>query len=91
MYEIKPLQRKNAKKIGVTIKPSTRKGKKIDVFKDGKKIASVGALGYGDYATFLKEKGREFADKRRRLYKIRHEKNRKKIGTNSYYADQILW
>ena len=91
MYEIKPLQRKNAKKIGVTIKPSTRKGKKIDIFKDKKKIASVGALGYGDYATFLKEKGREFADKRRRLYKIRHEKNRKKIGTNSYYADQILW
>tara|TARA_Y100000114_G_scaffold153556_2_gene173760 strand:- start:315 stop:590 length:276 start_codon:yes stop_codon:yes gene_type:complete len=91
MYEIKPLQRKNAKKIGVTIKPSTRKGKKIDVFKDGKKIASVGALGYGDYATFLKEKGREFADNRRRLYKIRHEKNRKKVGTNSYYADQILW
>ena len=91
MYEIKPLQRKNAKKIGVTIKPSTRKGKKIDIFKGGKKIASVGALGYGDYATFLKEKGREFADKRRRLYKIRHEKNRKKIGTNSYYADQILW
>ena len=91
MYEIKPLQRKNARRIGVTIKPSTRKGKKIDVFKDGKKIASVGALGYGDYASFLKEKGREFADKRRRLYKIRHEKNRKKIGTNSYYADQILW
>ena len=91
MYEIKPVQRKNARRIGVTIKPSTRKGKKIDVFKDGKKIASVGALGYGDYATFLKEKGREFADKRRRLYKIRHEKNRKKIGTNSYFADQILW
>ena len=91
MYEIKPVQRKNARRIGVTIKPSTIKGKKIDVFKDGKKIASVGALGYGDYATFLKEKGREFADKRRRLYKIRHEKNRKKIATNSYFADQILW
>ena len=91
MYEIKALQRKNARRIGVTIKPSTRKGKKIDVFKDGKKVASVGALGYGDYATFLKEKGREFADNRRRLYKIRHEKNRKKVGTNSYYADQILW
>tara|TARA_A100000171_G_scaffold35511_1_gene34048 strand:+ start:77 stop:352 length:276 start_codon:yes stop_codon:yes gene_type:complete len=91
MYEIKALQRKNARRIGVDIKPSTRKGKKIDVFKDGKKVASVGAIGYGDYATFIKEKGREFADNRRRLYKIRHEKNRKKVGTNSYYADQILW
>ena len=34
--------RANAAKIGVTIKPSTRKNKKIDVFKDNKKVASIG-------------------------------------------------
>ena len=90
-YEIKPRQRANAKKLGVEIKPSNNKKKKVDVFKDGKKIASIGGAGYGDYATFIKEKGKEFADKRRRLYKIRHEKTRKKIGSNSYYADKILW
>lgn len=90
-YQIKPRQRANAKKLGVIIKPSTNKNKKIDVFKDNKKIASIGALAYSDYATYIKDKGKEFADNRRRLYKIRHDKTRKKIGSNSYWADQILW
>tara|TARA_E500000318_G_scaffold69897_1_gene64673 strand:+ start:17327 stop:17608 length:282 start_codon:yes stop_codon:yes gene_type:complete len=90
-YEIKPRQRANAKKLGLTIKPSTNKKKKLDVFKGDKKIASIGGAGYGDYATFIKEKGLEFANERRRLYKIRHEKTRKKVGSNSYYADKILW
>ncbi len=90
-YEIKARQKRNAKKLGVEIKPSTNKKKKLDLFKDGKKIASIGAIQYSDYATFIKEKGKEFADKRRKLYKGRHEKTRKKIGSNSYYADKILW
>ena len=33
MYKIKNLQKRNAKKIGVVIKPSTLKGKKIEVIK----------------------------------------------------------
>lgn len=90
-YQIKPKQRANAKKLGVTIKPSTNLKKKIDVYKNDKKIASIGATGYSDYASYIKDKGKEFADNRKRLYKIRHEKTRKKIGTNSYWADQILW
>ena len=45
MYRIKKLQYKKAKALGVEIKPSTKKGKKIDVFKDGKKVASIGAKG----------------------------------------------
>ena len=47
-YTITAYTRRQAKKLGVKVKLSTRKGKKIDVFnKDGKKLASVGALGYG--------------------------------------------
>jgi len=90
-YEIKARQKRNAKKLGVEIKPSTNKNKKVDVFKDGKKIASIGAIAYSDYATYIKTDGKEFADKRRTLYKGRHEKTRKKIGSNSYYADKLLW
>tara|TARA_R100001079_G_C4347921_1_gene109787 strand:+ start:251 stop:457 length:207 start_codon:yes stop_codon:yes gene_type:complete len=67
------------------------KGKKIDVFKGDKKVASVGALGMGDYETFKKTKGLEFANKRRKAYKSRHAKTRTKVGTPSYYADKILW
>jgi|TARA_Y100000114_G_scaffold123689_1_gene119304 hypothetical protein len=90
-YTITNYTRRQAKRLGVTVKPSTRKGKKIDVFKDGKKVASVGALGMGDFPTFTKQKGKEFAEKRRKAYKSRHQKTRTKVGTPSYYADQLLW
>ena len=91
MYEIKARQKRNAKKLGVEIKPSTNKKKKIDVYKNDKKISSIGATSYKDYATYIETKGKEYADNRRRLYKARHEKTRKIIGSNSYYADKILW
>ncbi len=76
--------RANARKIGVTVKPSTRKGKKLDVFRGSTKLASIGAKGYTDY-TVHRDK------KRRDNYKSRFERTRKKIGTPSYYADRILW
>lgn len=90
-YQIKPAQRSRAKALGVTIKPSKVKGKKLDVFKGEKKVASIGALGMGDWETFKKTKGKEFADQRRKAYKSRHQKTRVKVGTPSYYADKILW
>ena len=91
-YRIKPYSYKKARELGVTIKPSTVDGKKIDVFnKQGKKLASIGALGYGDYPTFWNEKGKEYADKKRKAYKSRHAKDRVVRGTAGYYADKILW
>jgi len=76
--------RDKAKKIGVSVRPSEQKGKKLDVYKNGNKVATIGDLAYEDYNTT--------GDKeRRRLYKIRHEKNRHKKGTPGYYSDQILW
>jgi len=90
-YSITKYTKDKAKALGVQVKKSTNKKKKIDVFKDKKKIASIGAIGYGDYPTFMKTKGKEFADKRRAAYKKRHQKNRLKKGTNGYYADKLLW
>ena len=90
-YQIKPAQRRRASAIGVTIKPSKVKNKKLDVFKGDKKVASIGFLGMGDYETFKKTKGLDFANKRRKAYKSRHQKTRTKVGTPSYYADKILW
>ena len=90
-YSITTYTKSQAKKLGVTVKVSSVKGKKIDVFKGGKKVASVGAIGYGDYPTFLKSKGIKYADERRKLYKKRHQKNRNKLNTNGYYADKLLW
>lgn len=91
-YTITKYTRDKAKKLGVIIKPSSVKGKKIDVFnKKGEKLVSIGALGMGDYPTFMREKGKDYANVRRRLYKDRHEKDRHKRGTAGYYADQLLW
>jgi hypothetical protein len=91
MYEITDYSKQQAKKLGVQIKPSTRKDKKIDVFKNREKVASIGAKGYKDFPTFKKEKGLAFAETRRRLYKERHEKDRHKKGSAGFYADKILW
>ena len=90
-YKIKRHTYTQAKRLGVVVKPSQVKGKKIDVFKKGKKVASVGAIGYNDYPTYIQKKGKKYADERRRLYKIRHQKDRNKRGTPSYYADKLLW
>jgi len=90
-YSITNYTKSQAKKLGVVVKPSSVKGKKIDVFKNDQKIASVGALGYSDYPTYIKTKGKAYADKRRRLYKIRHSKDRNVKGSDGYYADKLLW
>ena len=90
-YKITNYTKQQAKKLGVVVKTSSVKGKKIDVFKNGQKIASVGALGYSDYPTYMMSKGKEYADERRRLYKIRHSKDRNVKGSDGYYADKLLW
>ena len=91
MYRIQPHTENQAKKLGVVVKPSKNKGKKIDIFKNNVKVASVGAQGYSDYATYLQSHGKAYADKRRLLYKKRHEKYRNILDTNAYYADKLLW
>lgn len=91
-YKITDYTLRKAKDLGVTVKPSKVQGKKIDVFnKKGEKLASVGAIGYGDYPTFIREKGKAYADERRKLYKERHEKDRHERGTPGWYADKLLW
>jgi len=91
MYQITEYTKQQAKKLGVEVKPSTNKNKKIDVFKNNNKLASVGAIGYKDYPTYMKTKGKEYALERRNLYKLRHDKDRKVVGSAGYYADKLLW
>lgn len=104
-YRIKKYTYTQAKRLGVTVKPSQNPKKKIDVFKKTKdkngkmvmkKVASVGSIEYNDFPTFmaLERQGKVkpgTAAKRRKAYKARHSKNRNKVGTPSYYADKLLW
>lgn len=89
-YRISSYTRSKARKLGVDVKPSTRKGKKIDVFRKGKKIASIGAIGYDDFTTFSR-KNKSKAKARRKAYHSRHRKDKKKAGTPGYYAARLLW
>lgn len=96
MYEIKSYTKGKANQLGVVVKPSTRKGKKIDVYKNGRKVASIGALGMNDYPTYLaKEKSGKVtpgtAKRRQAAYKKRHAKDRTKVGSPGFYADRLLW
>lgn len=77
--------KERAKSLGVTVKASTRKHKKLDVFdRSGDKIASIGDIRYSDYL--------QHGDKeRRKRYKKRHENDRHLVGSAGYYADKILW
>ena len=90
-YKILNAQKLNSKKLGVVIKPSKNASKKIDVFKNDKKVATIGDVNYGDYHTYIKTKGREFAVKRKTAYKARHSKTMGKVGSASYYANKIIW
>ena len=90
-YTISNYSKQKADKLGVEIKNSKTKGKKIDVYKENKKIASIGALGYMDYPSYINTKGKTYADKRRKLYKERHSKDCKKKNSPGFYACEILW
>jgi hypothetical protein len=95
-YKISSYTRGKARSLGVVVKPSKNKGKKIDVFKDGKKVASIGALGMMDFPSYRRAERtgkvpKGTAAKRRASYKARHGKYRHRRGTPSYYADKLLW
>jgi hypothetical protein len=90
-YRITNYTRKMADKIGVTVKPSTNPEKKIDVFRKSRKIASVGAAGMNDFPTYIRTRGMAFAKTRRRLYKMRHERDRHVKWSNGWLADKLLW
>jgi hypothetical protein len=90
-YDITDYSFKQAAKLGVDIKPSTKKNKKIDVIRENKVIASIGDKRYSDFPTYMKEKGLAFAKERRKLYKARHSKDLGKKDTAGYFANKILW
>lgn len=89
-YQITDYSKNKAKELGVKIKPSSKPNKKIDVYlKDA--VISIGDNNYMDYPNYIKTKGKDYANQRRKLYKKRHEKDRHKKGTAGFYADRILW
>ena len=66
------------------------KNKKIDVYKNGEYIASIGDVRYNDYPTYILNDGKKYADERRKLYYKRHNLNSSKYSPDNL-AKLILW
>ena len=90
-YTITEHTLQRAKQMKVTVQLSQKKNKKIDVFKNGVKIATIGDSRYNDFPTYVIENGIEFANKRKRLYYMRHKKDIEKLNSNGFYAAKLLW
>ena len=88
MYMIQPHTRRKAREHGVQIRISSRKGKKIDVYKNGEFVVAIGSLHMSDYPTYIKSHGRIYAEKRRRAY---HARSKGNTGPAGFYARKLLW
>jgi len=91
MYQITNYTKEKANELGVKVVNSKNPKKKLDVVKDGKIVASVGAVGYNNYPTYIKTRGKEYAEKRRKLYKIRNSKEINVVGSSGWYGNKLLW
>ena len=91
MYHILPYTYKKAQELHVNVYPSKNPKYKIDVYKNNQFICNIGSSGYKDFPTHFQENGLEYALKRRILYKKRHERDRHKVGSRGWYADNLLW
>jgi hypothetical protein len=91
MYHITNYTKQKAKELNVIVKPSSNKNKKIDVFKDNIKIASIGSIKHLDYPSHIIKNGLEFANQRRKFYRIRHSKDLKIKDSPGFYANKLLW
>ncbi len=87
MYSILPYTKARAKELGVKIKPSKKKNKKIDVYTD-QGVISIGDKRYKDYPMYKKFDGSIIAEHHRKMYHIRHKKDK---GLAGFYAKELLW
>lgn len=92
MYKITKYSFDKAKELGVSIKPSKNPLKKIDVYdKNGQFIVSIGSSKHLDYPSYITDRGIDYANERRRLYRLRHAGEDKKKGTAGFFAWHLLW
>jgi len=95
-YEISQYSKNQAMRLKVQIEPSTRKNKKIDVYRDGKYLVSIGDIRYNDYPYYLKaEREGKYpkgtANRNRYLYHKRHAKDASVPESAGFFAKEILW
>ena len=80
-----------AKLFNLTIKVSKNPLKKLDVYRDNIFLASIGDIRYNDYPHYCIIYNKEYGDKRKLLYKIRHKKNSDVKYSKQWLALNLLW
>ena len=92
VYKITNYSYKRAEENNLNIVPSKKKNKKIDVYKNGEYIASIGDRRFYDYPTYILDEkyGKKYADEGRKLYYKRHNLNSSKYSPDNL-AKLILW
>ena len=81
-----------AKQLNLIITQSKNKRKKIDVYTiNNEFIHSIGDIRYNDYPTYVSTYNKQYADGRRRLYHIRHQKNINVINSKQFLSANLLW
>ena len=90
-YLIKDYTYEKSRMYGLVVKPSLKKGKKIDVFQNDKKIASIGDINYLDFPSYVLSHGKLYAENRRRLYRCRHNKDILIKYSSGWLAYHLLW
>lgn len=91
-YNITPYTLQRARELGLKVSASDNPKYKIKVSDiSGKFLFNGGDPKYSDYPTYIKTKGKEFADNRRRLYRIRHQKEINKPGSRGSIIAYLLW
>ena len=92
MYTISKGIHRIANTYGLVVEPSRKGNYKLDVYNiKGKYITSIGDNRYKDYWIYRKEKGQEYADFRRELYFIRHQRGIEQAHTREVLSALLLW
>ena len=91
-YIITQYSYNKAKQLNLIIKQSKNKDKKIDVYTiNNEFLHSIGDIRYNDYPSYLSTYNKNYADQRRRLYHIRHQKNINIVNSKQYLSANLLW
>ena len=90
-YKITAETKRRAKAAGLQVKPSKTKGKKLDVYREGKKLFSIGAIGYPDFVTLKAAGKKEEALKRQKRFKARFKSLLNDKQSPIYYSNLLLW
>lgn len=92
VYKVSDYTKKQAKKLGVQVFPSDKPKYKIKIYdKNGIFMFYGGNSQYSDFPSYMQSHGKEYADSRRELFRIRHRKEIENEGSRGWWIAQLLW